>query len=49
MEFLSASPKCDDKIGFDQEGKMFGDGLTGHIEVLAKFTQSLAVVAVQVI
>jgi hypothetical protein len=47
MELLPASPKRNDEVRFGQEGKMFGYGLAGHIEVLAKFTQRLAIVAMQ--
>ena len=49
MELLPASPQRNDKVRFGQESKMFGHGLARHIEVLAKFTQGLAIVAMQLI
>ena len=47
MEFFAAAPKGDDEIRFNKDPKMFGNGLTGHIEVATKLSQSLAIILVK--
>lgn len=43
MKFFPATPKNDNQIGPLKQPEMFGHGLPGHIEVLTKRTQGLAV------
>src|SRR5580698_725573 len=47
MQFLAALPYRGDEIGFFKDDEMFGDGLTGHVEIFAEITESSAVVPVE--
>ena len=49
MQFLAAPPNGHNKVRFLQKGEMFCNGLACHLEVLAEFTQSLAIVIVQLV
>ena len=49
MPFLAAPPERDDQIGFDEQGKMFGNTLAGHPQMPAELGQGLAIVLEELI
>jgi hypothetical protein len=49
MQFLAAPPNGHNKVRFPQKGEMFRSGLPCHLEMLAEFTQSLAIFIMQLV
>lgn len=49
MKFFPAPPKRDDELGLDQQSEMFRDPLPGHLQVLAKLIQGLAILGMELI
>ena len=49
MPLFTATPKRNNKIGFDEQGKMFGDALACHAQMPAELSQRLAVMLVELI
>ena len=49
MKFFPAPPKRDDELCLDQQSEMFRDPLPGHLQVLAKLIQGLAILGMELI
>ena len=49
MPLFTATPKRNDKPGFDEQGKMFGYALARHAQMAAELSQRLAVMLMELI
>lgn len=49
MQFFPSTPDGDDQVRSLEQGKVLGHSLARHIEVLAKLTQSLAIIPVELV